>query len=73
MSPVDIPLIGDIACRAVLAMCARGLAQTEFDASPEMHSFSLTISRPSDASVFELPIDLEFLGRGGERIGGMSL
>lgn len=72
MSPVDIPLIGDIACRAVLAMCARGLALTEFEASPELQSFRLTIDRPLGL-VVELPIELEFFGRGGVPIGGMSL
>lgn len=72
MSPVDIPLIGDIACRAVLAMCARGLASTEFEAAPEMQQFRLTIARPA-SGVIEIPIELEFMGRGGVPIGGMSL
>lgn len=72
MSPVDIPLIGDIACRAVLAMCARGLASVEFEASPEMQSFRLTVGRPN-SGVIEIPIELEFLGRDGECIGGMAI
>lgn len=72
MSPADIPLIGDIACRAVLAMCARGVALTEFEASPEVQTVRLSINR-SDDLTGELSIDLEFIGSHGEPIGGMSI
>lgn len=71
MSPADFPLIGDIAIRAVLAMCARGVAVAEFQAEPETESFRLTITRAAGAG--EIPVELEFLGRGGVPMGGMAL
>lgn len=59
-----------IACMAVLAMCARGVAGSEFAASPEIGAFRITVSR-ADGS--EHAVDVEMLNATGFPLGGMSL
>lgn len=71
MSPADHDQIGHIARLAVLAMCARGVAGSEFESSPEILSVRITVSR-ADGS-FEFPVDVEYIGSHSMPIGGMSL
>lgn len=71
MSPLDHEQIGHIARLAVLAMCARGVAGSEFESSPEILSVRFNIER-SDG-VCELPVEVEFIGAHAIPLGGMSL
>ena len=70
MLAADIPQIQHLARLAVLAMCARGVAAAEFEASPETQEIRFTVGR-NGAS--ELPIDVEYLGAHSMPIGGESL
>ena len=60
-----------VACMAVLAMCARGVADTEFECTPEVTSVRITVNRSGDA----LPssVDVEFVNSTGFPVGGLSL
>lgn len=58
-----------VARLAVLAMCARGVAASEFEASPEVGEVVIRITRGEP----ELPVDMEFLAAGGQPIAGLSL
>jgi hypothetical protein len=71
MNAADVESIGHIARLAVLAMCARGVAGSEFSASPEILSVRFTVSR-GDGD-FEFPIDVEYIGAHAIPLGGMSL
>ena len=70
----NVEQIHHIARMAVLAMCARGVASAEFEASPEVQSVVIRISRvqPAEVSV-DLPVDIEFVGTHAIPLGGMSL
>ena len=70
MAPLDHDQVGHIARMAVLAMCARGVAASEFDSSPEVQTIRITVTRADGA---ELPVDLEFIGSHPFPIGGLSL
>ena len=61
-----------VARLAVLAMCARGVAASEFESSPEVSEIVIRITR-SEGGVFELPVDVEFCAMNGMPIGGMSV
>lgn len=71
MAPADVEQIHHIARMAVLAMCARGVAGSEFEASDEVHSVRLTVSRPVEGE--QAAIDLEFLGSSFIPLGGVAL
>lgn len=62
--------IGHVARMAILAMCARGVAASEFETSTEVQEIRITVGR-SDTP--ELAVDLEFLGTHQMPIGGISL
>lgn len=64
--------VNHLACLAVLAMCARGVASTEFDQEAEVREILIRVSRPDGGSV-ELPVEIEYLSLGGLAVGGMSL
>lgn len=66
----DVEQVGHIARMAVLAMCARGVAGSEFDGSPEVQEVRLTVRRGEGG---EMPVDLEFLGTHPVPLGGLSL
>ena len=59
-----------IACMAVLAMCARGVASAEFEENPEVGSVQITVTR-ADGS--EHSVDVEFQNVNGVPLGGLSL
>lgn len=59
-----------IACMAVLAMCARGVAASEFESSGEAGSVRVTVTRADGA---EHAVDIEILNASGFALGGMSL
>jgi hypothetical protein len=59
-----------IACMAVLAMCARGVAGSEFASSPEVGSVRITITRTNGA---EHEVDVEMINASGLPLGGLSL
>lgn len=71
MTPQDVTEISHIARMAVLAMCARGVAAPEFEASPEVQEVRFIVTRTD--GVFEFPVDVEFIGAHDMPIGGMSL
>lgn len=71
LSHENVEQIHHIARMAVLAMCARGVAGSEFDSSPEVLAVRILIGRSFDGS--EFPVDLEFLGASDIPIGGMSI
>lgn len=60
-----------IACMAVLAMCARGVAGAEFDSSPEVGALRLVVHRSIGAE--QPSVDVEFLNEQNIPLGGMSL
>ncbi len=70
MSPHDLTQINHVARLAVLAMCARGCAASEFDQSPEITEIRFIVSRDDGA---ELAVDVEYIGAHSMPIGGMSL
>jgi hypothetical protein len=61
-----------VARLAVLAMCARGVSASEFEASPEVSEVHITVRR-SGLVDEELPCDIEFVASTGHALGGMSL
>ncbi|MDO8717558.1 MAG: hypothetical protein Q7K20_01045 [Polaromonas sp.] len=71
MAPADVEQIHHIARLAILAMCARGVAGAEFEASDEVHTVRLTVSRPVEGE--QAAIDLEFFGLSSVPIGGVAL
>lgn len=70
MSPLDYDQVGHIARLAILAMCARGVAASEFESSPEVGEVRITVTRSGTP---ELACDVEFLGSHAIPLGGMSL
>lgn len=70
MSPLDQEQIGHIARLAVLAMCARGVAASEFESSSEVQEVRITVTRSGSP---ELAVDLEFCGNHAIPLGGLSL
>ena len=71
MSIDDVDQIHHIARMAVLAMCARGVAASEFETSPEVSALRITVARPVDGE--QPAVDLEFMGTHAIPLGGMSL
>lgn len=63
--------VSHVACMAVLAMCARGVAGSEFEASPEVGSVRFTVNRPNGDELAS--VDVEFISAGGFPVGGLSL
>jgi len=59
-----------VACMAVLAMCARGVAGSEFESSPEVGSVVVRVTRSDGA---EHSVDVEMLNATGFPLGGLSL
>ncbi len=59
-----------VACMAVLAMFARGVASSEFASSPEVGAIRITVSR-ADGS--EHGVDVEMVNADGFPLGGLSL
>jgi len=75
MSNFDVSQIHHIARLAVLAMCARGVASSEFE-NPEVKTVQITIFRPSaelSGSLSELPVELEIFGASDVPMGGLGL
>jgi hypothetical protein len=68
----DMQQVHHVARLAVLAMCARGVAASEFESSSEISEMVVRVSRDRGVSI-ELPVDVEFLAPGGLPIGGLSL
>lgn len=66
----QVQQVHHIACMAVLAMCARGVAATEFAGSPEVGSVRITVSRVDGT---EHAVDVEMVNANGFPLGGMSL
>jgi len=66
----DVEQVGHIARLAVLAMCARGVAASEFESSSEVQELRITVTRVHGA---ELPVDLEFIGTQSMPLGGTSI
>jgi len=62
--------VGHIACMAVLAMCARGVAGSEFSSSDEVGAIRITVTRADGA---EHAVDVEIVNAHGMALGGMSL
>lgn len=60
-----------VARLAVLAMCARGVAAREFEASPEVSAVHISITR-AHAVGEELPCEIEF-AHGPEIVGCIAL
>jgi len=67
----DVEQISHIARLAILAMCARGVAESEFEQDPEISALRFTVARTGDGS--ETPIDVEFVNALGFAVGGMAL
>ena len=60
-----------IAQLALLAMCARGLAASEFDTNPEVIELRLTVRRPVGTELQS--VDLEYIGTHDIPLGGMTI
>ena len=75
MSPLDHEQIGHIARLAILGMCARGVAASEFETTPEVRKMVITVHcHDSDATgASELPVDVEFYGSHSIPVGGLSI
>lgn len=71
LSHDDMEQIHHIARLAVLAMCARGVASSEFEQSPEILEVRFTLRRPD--GVEQIPVDIEYIGAHAFPIGGMAL
>ncbi len=67
----QVQQVQHIACLAVLAMCARSVAATEFETSPEVGQVRITVCRPDGAEV--AGVDVEFVNANGFPLGGMSV
>ena len=63
--------IAHVARMAVLAMCARGVAASEFETTPEVQQLRIIVHRPIDGE--QPAIDLEFMGTHAIPLGGLSL
>lgn len=63
--------INHIARLAVLAMCARGVAASEFE-NPQIQTVQITVFRGA-AGVPELPVELEIFGASDVPMGGLGL
>lgn len=72
MSPLDYDQVGHISRLAILAMCARAVAASEFEDAPEVSEVVIRVGR-GDARSAVLSVDVEFHARGGLPVGGMSL
>lgn len=59
-----------VACMAVLAMCARSVASSEFASSPEVGAVQITVTRFDGV---EHSVDVEMLDVTGAPMGGLSL
>jgi len=59
-----------IACMAVLAMLARGVAGSEFASAPEVDTVRISVTRADGA---EHSVDVEFINANGAALGGLSL
>lgn len=66
----DWAQVEHVARMAVLAMCARGVAQTEFDAQPEISRMVLTVTDLADP----VPrLEIEYFGQSSIPLGGVAL
>lgn len=68
----DQAQISHVARLAVLAMCARGVASEDFQASPEVVEVRFTVRRAYGVCE-EMPVDVEYISLQGFPVGGMSL
>lgn len=68
----DMQQVHHVARLAVLAMCARGVAASEFESSSEISEMVIRVARDCGGSI-ELPVDVEFLAPGGLPVGGLAL
>lgn len=70
MAQFDVTQINHVAKLAILAMCARGCAASEFDQSPEIVEIRFIVTRSDGV---ELDVDVEYIGAYSIPISGMSL
>lgn len=56
---------------AVLAMCSRGVALSEFELLDEVQAVTITVRRPRDGQQPE--VELELFGTSGVAIGAVDL
>ncbi len=68
----DMQQVSHVARLAVLAMCARGVAASEFESSPEIGSMVIRVDRAAVGEQ-ELSVDVEFHSPDGLPVGGLSL
>jgi hypothetical protein len=66
----DMEQVGHVARLAVLAMCARGVAASEFEVMSDIQEMVLRVRRSEGV---QLDAEIEFLGASSIPIGGMSL
>jgi hypothetical protein len=66
----DWAQIEHVSRMAVLAMCARGVAQTEFDAQPEISRVVISVT---DLANPVPTVDVEYFGSSPVPLGGVSL
>lgn len=66
----DWAQIEHVSRMAVLAMCARGVAQTEFDAQPQISRMVLTVT---DLASPVPTLEIEYFGQSPVPLGGVSL
>lgn len=71
MNHGDIEQIHHVARLAFLAMAARGVAGSEFEASDSVSVIRLTVSRPVEGE--QAAVDLEILGASSVPLGGVAL
>jgi hypothetical protein len=67
----DMQQISHVARLAVLALCARGVAASEFE-NPEIQSVQVVVFRPEPGAV-ELPAELVIFGASDVPMGGVNL
>lgn len=67
----DMQQIHHISRLAVLALCARGVAASEFE-NPEIQSVQVVVFRPEPGSV-ECPAELVIFGASDVPMGGVNL
>ena len=70
MPAMDFDQVSQIARLAVLAMCARGVLESECEGDSDIQGFRLVVNHQKDSPA---SVDAEFLGVGGMPIGGMAL
>jgi len=68
---LDVQQVNHISRLALLAMCARGVASSEFDGDPQITQIRVVVYR--DGGVSEYPVDVEFIGLLDMPVAGMSL